>query len=138
MGGRPGQTQEAWSLDDVDYHTQVTEDQFEKIKNVQSEGAYVYGLDLESARWYKNSLDDPNEKKMFYPLPILYVTAIQKKKGPGDDRASSGSVYNCPVYKYAKRTDRYIIFRVKLNCEGNHDAKFWKLRGVALLCFTEL
>ncbi len=47
---------------------------------------------------------------MFAPLPLLHVTAINKKKS-GDDK----SVYSCPVYKYAKRTDRYLIFRVNLN-----------------------
>jgi dynein heavy chain len=61
-------------------------------------------------------LDDPEPKKLFAPLPILYVTAINKKKSPDGERMSS--TYLCPVYKYPKRTDRYIIFRVGLPCEG--------------------
>lgn len=65
---------------------------------------------------------------MFAALPLLHVTAINKKKS-GDDK----SVYNCPVYKYAKRTDKYIIFRVNLNSETDPPSK-WKLKGVALLC----
>ncbi len=68
---------------------------------------------------------------MFAPLPLLHVTAINKKKS-GDDK----SVYNCPVYKYAKRTDKYLIFRVNLNSETDPPSK-WKLKGVALLCAKE-
>ena len=55
---------------------------------------------------------------MFAPLPLLHVTAINKKKS-GDDK----SVYSCPVYKYAKRTDKYIIFRVNLNSETDKPIK---------------
>jgi dynein heavy chain len=66
---------------------------------------------------------------MFAPLPILHVTASNKKK-TGDER----SFYDCPVYKYPRRTDKYLIFRVKL--PSDVDAHVWKLRGVALLCAT--
>lgn len=53
---------------------------------------------------------------MFSPLPILYVTAINKKKSADPERMSS--IYSCPVYKYPRRTDKYLIFRVGLPCEG--------------------
>ena len=43
--------------------------------------------------------------------------------------------YDCPVYKYPARTDRYLIFTVTLPTQ---DLKplHWILRGVALLCTT--
>lgn len=44
--------------------------------------------------------------------------------------------YDCPVYKYPRRTDKYFIFDVKLPCVGTGPHR-WKLRGVALLCSTE-
>ena len=71
---------------------------------------------------------------MFAPLPILHVTAMNKKKNVDPERTSN--TYSCPVYKYPRRTDKYIIFRVGLQCEGTGPTK-WKLRGVALLCSTE-
>ncbi len=46
------------------------------------------------------------------------------------------NIYDCPVYKYPRRTDKYFVFDVKLPCEGTGPHK-WKLRGVALLCSTE-
>lgn len=70
---------------------------------------------------------------MFSPLPILYVTAINKKRGAQDRDTNSGT-YKCPVYKYPRRTDKYLVFRVDLNCDNPQK---WKLRGVALLCATE-
>jgi len=70
---------------------------------------------------------------MFANLPILYVTAVNKKKS-GDEKSSN--LYNCPVYKYPRRNDKYLIFRVFLPCEGTGSHK-WKLRGVSLLCSTE-
>lgn len=72
---------------------------------------------------------------MFANLPILYVTAVNKKKSGGGDENKS-SQYSCPVYKYPRRNDKYLIFRVNLPCEGTGAHK-WKLRGVCLLCSQE-
>jgi len=131
---RPGdKDKEAWSLDDVDYRTTVVKENFDPNRDATQEGVYVTGLWLESARWTKTGLDDPDEKKNFYPLPTLRVYAEPKGKGPDNEKTE----YNCPVYKYAKRTDKYLIFRVKLDC-GGQSPNHWKLRGVALLCFTEM
>jgi len=134
VGRGADKDKEAWSLDDVIYHTVVKEHNFEQIKDPQSEGVYVRELFLESATWGKGGLEDPPEKKNFYPLPLLYVTAITKKKGADTDKMSNS--YSCPVYKYPRRTDKYLIFRVNLEC-GTKQPSFWKLRGVALHCFTE-
>lgn len=41
-------------------------------------------------------------------------------------------MYECPVYKYPRRTDKYLIFKVNLNCENSNAGK-WKKRGAALL-----
>lgn len=124
------QVEQPWSLDDVLYSTTVKEKEAEAIKegkDKEVEGVYIRDLMLEGCRWFKNGLDESRPREMFAPLPILHVTAINKKK-TGDDRNS----YDCPVYKYPRRTDKYLIFRVKLPCEG--DPHMWKLRGVALLC----
>ncbi|CAK75138.1 unnamed protein product (macronuclear) [Paramecium tetraurelia] len=131
--GKPGD-KDAWSLDDVVQSTQVKEREYEQIRDIQSEGVYVSGLSLEGCKWSRNGLDESEPKKMFAPLPILYVTAINKKKGA--DAEKNSSTYSCPVYKYPRRTDKYLICRVGLPCEGTGAHK-WKLRGVALLCSTE-
>lgn len=82
--GPGGKVQEAWSLDDVVYHTIIKDKEYENIKDIQTEGVYVHGLFLEGGRYLKNGLEDAEPKKLFAPLPILYVTAINKKKGGAD------------------------------------------------------
>jgi len=64
-----------------------------------------------------------------------------------DDKASEKSAYSCPVYKYPKRTDKYLIFRVNLKSDGQGGsaslprgvtpAMKWKLMAASLLCCKE-
>merc|ERR1719197_1397219 len=73
-----------WALDGVKINTEVTE--FERVDQVRTaprEGVYIHGLSLDGAASNKAALS-----KEF------------GRDGP----------YDCPVYKYPKRTDRYIIF----------------------------
>jgi len=113
----------------------VKERDYNDIRDVQPEGVYIYGLSLEGCRWNKNMLDESLPKEMFAPLPILYVTAAsQKGKKVEADKAQN--VYKCPCYKYPRRTDKYLVFHVPLNCEVTGPVQ-WKLRGVSLLCSTE-
>lgn len=78
-GGGP--SAEAWALDDVKLVSEVSEKEFSKIVIVKTEGVYIEGLFLEGAKWNKNSLDEPEEKQMFSPLPLLYMTAEKERKG---------------------------------------------------------
>lgn len=90
-GGGKGDKAEAWSLDDVVYAPFVKEYEYERIKDSEkekNEGIYIHGLFLEGCRYARNSLDESEPKKLFAPLPILYVTAIQKKKSADTDRSS--------------------------------------------------
>jgi len=72
---------EAWALDDVRLVSEVSEKEFSKIVLVKNEGVYLEGLFLEGAKWNKNSLDEPDQKQMFSPLPLLYMTAEKERKG---------------------------------------------------------
>lgn len=97
---------------------------------------------------------------MYTTFPILHITAaLLQRGGKENERAQGGGgnkkadvnekmkkYYDCPVYKYPKRSDRYLIFRVYLKPEGNNypnvqilnknmtPAIKWKLSGVSLLC----
>ena len=136
MHKNPSHGQEAWSLDDVVYSSTVKEKEYANIREAaSSEGVYIHGLSLEGCNWNRNTLEESKPKQIFAPLPILHVTAVNKAKGQRGEGRDSG-VYDCPVYKYLRRNDKYLIFRVKLPCEGTNGHK-WKLRGVALLCSTE-
>merc|ERR1711871_1114556 len=131
-----------WALDDIVYHTEVTH--YNNVDNVKSsppEGAYVHGLFLEGCGWSKENSQvlESEPKTLYVPLPVLHVTAMLR----GDELKSRTTLYDkwgpydCPVYKYRNRTDRFFIFMVTLRCSQDKNPTFWTLRGVALLCNTD-
>merc|ERR1712146_494796 len=72
----------------------------------------------EGAAWNRpeSLLVESEPKKLFVPLPVLYVTANSKTEQAKLRREMFGQQgpYECPVYKYPKRTDRFFIFFVTL------------------------
>lgn len=134
-------------------------------KNISepSEGVYIHGLYLEGAAFEKAGtyLKDSVGKETFFPFPNIQIGAecpdADKNKGPGGAKkqVNTGEVwYECPVYRYPQRTDRYFITKLRILAEQKQDqAKArkqdqnqketsasinqWKLRGVALVCQKE-
>ncbi|EER14943.1 axonemal dynein gamma heavy chain, putative [Perkinsus marinus ATCC 50983] len=127
-----------WALDDVVTHTEVLSYDLERVKDVPDEGQNIYGLFIEGARWNRQDgrLDESEPKKLFTTMPAIYVTAVTMKdrKARGGEYGPYGP-YDCAVYKYPKRNDRYLLFR--LNLKTDVHPSHWKLRGVCLLCATE-
>jgi len=64
----------------------VKERDYQDIKDIQEEGVYIHGLYLEASRWVDGGLKDPEPKSMFDPLPILYVTVVNKSGSSGTDQ----------------------------------------------------
>jgi len=130
---------EKWALDDVIYHTEVTNyEQQGQVRAPPPEGIYIYGLFLDGGAWSRHdgTLVESEPKKLFVPLPVLFVTG--NARGPEEKarREMFGvqGPYEAPVYKYATRTDRYFIFYANLKCTQEKYPNYWALRGVALLC----
>lgn len=68
----------------------------------------------------------PAPQKLFAPLPVVHVTAVQAK-----DRRTLG-VYSAPVYRGRGRTGlRYID---TLSLRTAQPPSKWTLRGCAVLC----
>lgn len=82
----------------------------------------------------RTSLVESKPKELFSSVPVMYVTAVTKaqRKALSGDYGPHGG-FDCPVYKYSLRTDKYIIFLVTLAARSKHPSH-WTLRGVALLC----
>ncbi len=67
------------------------------IRDAPSEGVYVHGLFLDGCAWSakENRLVDAEPKKLFHPLPVLYITAVLVRRALcvcilcTDDRAGS-------------------------------------------------
>lgn len=124
-----------WSLDDVISHTEVLTCDHERVKDVPDEGQNIYGLFTEGGRWNKAEarMDESEPKKLTVPMPVILVTATTKEglKAMGLNYGPYGA-FDAPVYKYPKRNDRYLIFRIKLRSDPQHPS-WWKLRGVCLV-----
>merc|ERR1719238_1092069 len=160
---------QAWSLDEVEYTTDVLKEVIPgddgriegKAVSPPAEGVYVHGLYLEGAGWNRGErrLEDSSPKELYYQFPLLHVSAIStavdrdRPGGVGGGKAKQDlatlekTAFHCPVYKYPKRNDKYLIFRCYLKAEapgapqnpnkGMTPIIKWKLSAVALLCSKE-
>ena len=138
-----------WSLDEVDYTNEVQKDTIQgddgriegKTIPAPAEGVLIHGLFLEGAAWELKENGEPDKtrkflvdsppKLLFQSFPIILVSAASTAAatGPGagakpraDDKGGDKQQYSCPVYKYPKRNDRYLIFRVALKCDSQGGA----------------
>ena len=80
---------EQWSLDEVDYKTDVMKDiipgddgriEGKQIKPID-EGVLIHGLYLEGSQWQKNDkrFEEQTSKDLFFPFPIIHVSAESTK-----------------------------------------------------------
>jgi dynein heavy chain len=99
------------------------------------DGAYVYGLFLEGARWDDETweLAESEPKVLFTPFPLIWFIPAEI------DAVSEYPHYECPIYKVSTRkgtlsttghsTNFVMPFRVPTQLSTAH----WTRRGVALL-----
>lgn len=119
-----------WSLDDIAPVTEVTNFEREEAdrKEALEEGVYIWGLFLEAGAWDKKRgvLVDAPPKKLFSPIPCMFVTAIRKHE------VRSAGQYMCPCYTVPARTGLNFVFIANIKSEDPQSK--WILRGTALLC----
>lgn len=70
--------------------------EYETLKESPAEGVYIYGLYLDGCAWSgrENKLVEPEPKKLYCPLPVLYVTGVQAKVGHGASHVRRNSALN--------------------------------------------
>lgn len=120
-----------WPLDKMALITDVTKKELSEITAPPREGAYIYGLYMEGARWDKKGgcIRDSILKDLFPELPPIYLKAVTA------DKADLKDVYDCPVYKTKRRGPTYIwTFQIKTR---EPPAK-WILAGVSLLMAADI
>lgn len=94
------------------------------------EGAFVFGLQVEGARWDPNSgLEECEPKKQFSVVPVVLVRPVVLQEGKEEK-----GVYQCPVYKTELRGGTY-VFTAQL--KTRHPPAKWTLAGAALLLDVE-
>ncbi|KAL2088080.1 hypothetical protein ACEWY4_016908 [Coilia grayii] len=115
-----------WPLDKMNLTVDVTKKFKEEFNQPAREGAYVYGLYMEGARWdiQGGNITEARLKDLTPSMPVMFVRAMP------NDRQETRNTYECPVYKTKLRGNTYIwTFSLKTR---QRPAK-WVLAGVALL-----
>mmetsp|Transcript_9657 Transcript_9657/g.9341 ORF Transcript_9657/g.9341 Transcript_9657/m.9341 type:complete len:247 (+) Transcript_9657:273-1013(+) len=99
---------------------------------VLREGAYVFGFQVEGARWdsVMSQLEDSYPKKQFSVVPVVNCKAAMM---PQDGKEEKG-VYKCPVYKTENRGATY-VFTAQLKTKQPYQK--WILAGVAMILDVE-
>uniref|UniRef100_A0A3P9B085 Dynein heavy chain 11, axonemal n=1 Tax=Maylandia zebra TaxID=106582 RepID=A0A3P9B085_9CICH len=115
-----------WPLDKVNLTVDVTKKFKEEFNQPAREGAYVYGLYMEGARWDTQTgvITEARLKELTPTMPVISVRAVPS------DRQETRNIYECPLYKTKIRGPTYVwTFSLKTR---ERPAK-WVLAGVALL-----
>ncbi|KAI7808020.1 putative dynein heavy chain 11 [Triplophysa rosa] len=115
-----------WPLDKMNLTVDVTKKFKEEFNQAAREGAYIYGLYMEGARWdiQGGTIAEARLKELTPSMPVIAVRAVP------NDRQETRNTYECPVYKTKLRANTYIwTFNLKTR---ERPAK-WVLAGVALL-----
>lgn len=115
-----------WPLDAMCLNCDVTKKYQKDITSAPREGAYIYGLFMEGARWDINSgsIADSKLKELFPSMPVIFVVAVPQEK------KNVKNVYECPVYKIRMRGPTYVW---TFNLKTKAAASKWILAGVCLL-----
>ena len=121
-------------LDDIVLKTDVKNTfNIDDFPAFATEGAYINGFFLEGANWElgggtdQGYLVDQAPKELHPMLPIMHVTAIQRKF------QQTVAIYECPVYVTTARGPTW-VFTAGLQMESEEqDVKKWILSGTALI-----
>ncbi|XP_032945882.1 dynein axonemal heavy chain 9 [Rhinolophus ferrumequinum] len=115
-----------WPLDQMALQCDVTKKNREEFRSPPREGAYVYGLFMEGARWDAQAgiIAEAKLKDLTPPMPVVFIRAIPA------DKQDCRSVYPCPVYKTCQRGPTYVW---TFNLKTKEKPSKWVLAGVALL-----
>jgi len=122
-------------IDTLDFDFELLK--VDKSEDPPEDGAFVYGLFLDGARWDRDEgcLTEQLPKILADKVPIIWLKPALK-----DDIDMSDKRYQCPVYKTSERkgtlstTGHSTNFVVKMLLNTKRPVQHWIKRGCALLC----
>jgi dynein heavy chain len=96
------------------------------------EGALVFGLQVEGARWDFNAccLEESEPKKQFSAVPVVWCKAQELSKKKENDP----SIFDCPMYLTPTRGKTYVN---KAQMKTKMHPNKWILAGVSIILDVE-
>ena len=115
-----------WPLDKMCLQCDVTKKNREDFSSPPREGAYIYGLYMEGARWDMNTglIQESRLKELTPSVPVMFIKAILV------DKQDLKNMYQCPVYKTRFRGPTYVW---TFNLKTKEKPAKWVIAGVCLL-----
>jgi dynein heavy chain len=115
-----------WPLDRMALQCDVTKKSREDMGGPPRDGAYVFGLYMEGARWDTQTgmITEARLKELAPAMPVIFIKAIPV------ERQDLRGTYACPVYKTKERGPTFVW---TFNLKTKEKAAKWVLGGVALL-----
>jgi len=109
----------------------------DRMEKAPEDGAYVYGLFLDGARWSKEEgcLEEQKPKVLNEAVPIIWLRPTTQ-----DKIDTSNKRYKCPIYKTSERkgtlstTGHSTNFVLPILLPTNKPVQHWVKRGTACLC----
>jgi len=99
-------------------------------KKQYGDGAYVFGFQVEGARWdASGGLEESEPKKQFSIVPVVNCKAMPFVEGKEEK-----GVYQCPVYMNESRGKSFVFIA---QLKTKHPPLRWVLAGVAMILDVE-
>ena len=119
--------QQKLPLDFMALQVEILKKDLADMTTAQKDGAAIYGLYMDGARWDKksNSIRDSLLKDLYPPLPPISLKAVTM------DKAEIRDTYECPVYMTKNRNGLTYVW--SFNIKTREPASKWVLAGVAIL-----
>ncbi|XP_041362756.1 dynein heavy chain 3, axonemal-like isoform X2 [Gigantopelta aegis] len=122
-------------IDLVGFEFEITSEE-KKMSEKAEDGAFVYGLFLEGARWdrVKGCIGESLPKILFDTIPVIQLKPNEMSK------FTKRPIYVCPVYKTSARrgvlstTGHSTNFVLYIDIPSDMPESHWVNRGVAALC----
>ncbi|CAD8159976.1 unnamed protein product [Paramecium pentaurelia] len=123
-------------IDEIKFEYKIMDQSIdEHIESRPDDGAYVWGLYIEGAKWNFNTmeLDESDPKVLFTKCPTIQLCPMHISK------INPPPTYNCPLYKTSARrgvlstTGHSTNFVMFVRLYTSKPERFWVKRGVALL-----
>ncbi|KAK3579500.1 hypothetical protein CHS0354_028322 [Potamilus streckersoni] len=122
-------------IDTVGFEFEVMKEE-KRMSNKPDDGAFVYGLFMEGARWDREGMKigESLPKILFDPIPVIWLKPNRMAN------FTVSQTYKCPVYKTTARrgvlstTGHSTNFVLYINFHTDKKENHWINRGVASIC----